>query len=258
MKNSQKGLALLIIIIVIAVIGIGGGYYYIHTQKQPEKVLTDKIGKSKDTQTIPTTTPYTLSINDDFDQLEIKKDGIHIKTLLAKDIPVFDTNDLDDGPSKPEKDYRFYPLDHENNPALFDSLRNKIYFDVFNQTTGGNANKTHAIFSYDFSKDKIEFISSSFGTGGVPVAISPDNKYLLTDEGNHGGFCADDGYILISNLSTGKVVTNVNSSFNPGYVTFNTWIDSNHFKYTDSGFLKEEDCIGKATQHQVTATYTIK
>lgn len=214
------------------------------------------VYKNRQTKSISTTsrdTPveHSYSLSDEMAKdppntksFSIKDNGAIIKVITLKDIPSFDDNEEGQA-SIPEKDYAF-----DLGPAL-DSAHGVIYFSVYNQATGGNANVNRALFSYNIVTKNLKLLKKEeFTVSFGDVVPSADGDYLVYSEGVHGGYCSNTMGLGFYDVKNGKVIGTL---FLPrstnGSIYFDHWINDSRFVYQVESFSSDEDCISKGGQN---------
>jgi membrane-bound inhibitor of C-type lysozyme len=193
-------------------------------------------------QAVSPATTYDLTSPDGAGKtLDISLNGAIVKQLSVNDLPPPYNAVV---PNR--TDYAF-DLVNTSDKASLDMTRNKIYFFALNRATIKNSNADTAIFSYDFSTDKISLITDrGFMSGGDPTTLSPNDHYLVFRQGIHGGVCANimglAVFDLIDNKDKAQLPEAPAEGEQDGMLIFNKWIDNKHFSYTSYFFDSSDQC----------------
>jgi hypothetical protein len=173
--------------------------------------------------------------------LDISLNGTVVKHLTINDLPDPYSTVV------PEKNDFAFDLVNTSDKTTLDTVRNRIYFFALNMATAGNVNAEKAIFAYNFVTDKVSLLTDrGFMSGGDPIVLSPNDRYIVFRQGGHGGLCANvmglAVFDLISNKDKGQLPVAPAEGEGDGVLTFNKWIDGKHFSYTSQFFDSLEQC----------------
>ena len=173
--------------------------------------------------------------------LDISLNGTVVKHLTINDLPDPYSTVV------PEKNDFAFDLVNTSDKTTLDTMRNKIYFFALNTATAGNVNADKAIFAYDFTTDQVSLINDrGFMSGGDPIILSPNDRYIVFRQGGHGGLCANVMGLtvidLMSDLAVEQLPVAPAKGEGDGMLTFNKWIDGKHFSYTSQFFDSFEQC----------------
>lgn len=262
---------LTILALVIAALACAGGYWYLtRSAASPDGMPAHALpplpseAAAKKVAELPADGKYYPIVSANGKSMEIVKSGKVVALVDAADLaaPFQALNDArrDEYQGIAANVSLYAPGPYGSvEPLPYDATRNAVYFFALDRATAGNENATRGLFRYDFSGGIVEPVLTTYGNGLTAAILSPSGRYIVYDQGGHGGACDDADGLEIYDLAKDAVVGATSLADSPGdtgYTDFGSWLDDTRFTYTEHS-ESQEDCRAEKEPNVHPKTYTI-